>query len=314
MAREREHGFDHLRALLVLLVVAGHFLELTGEQPLYRAIYLFHIPALLFLSGRYARFSARRLLRLLLTYAVFQVLYRLFDWLVLRQPQNVWNWLFVPYWHLWYLLALAVMLALTPLLEKIPGRFRAPAFLTSVCAALLWEFLPFSGYTLSFGRILSFFPFFLAGLYLKNYRPPCGKPRVAALAVLVAAAISGTVLLVRSTIPTVLFYGAMNFARSGGTLPQKAAVLALGFVWVALLFVLPWPTRSVPLWSAYGRHTLSVYLLHGFVVRLTEHFNHLPRSTAGALLFALVTTAVLGLVPTRLSANCSFFEKSKNKD
>lgn len=314
MPREREYCFDHLRALLVLLVVFGHYLELTGAAALYRAIYVFHIPALLFLSGRYARFSVRRLLRLLLTYAVFQTLYRLFDWLVTGRPQTPAQWIFVPYWHLWYLVALAAMLALTPCMEKLPERFRIPMLLASVCVALFWGFLPFSGYYFSFGRILSFFPFYLAGLYLKSRRPPYGKRRAVFLPVLAAAAITGTLLLVRSPLPTALLYGSMNFARSGGTLPQKLAALTLGFLWVALLFTLPWPTRPIPVWSVYGRRTLSIYLLHGFLVRLVEHFGFSPRSAAGALAFALATTALLGLVPEQIFHGRSFFRKMKNFD
>ena len=142
MPLRREYRFDHMRAALLFLVVFGHFLELLpeGGRALYRTIYSFHIPALLFLSGRFAKRSGRRLWQMLFLYLVFQTLYRLFDRFVMGNPQDLTVCLLIPYWLLWYLPVLMGCLALTPLLEKIPSRFCFLPFAVSLFAALLWGF------------------------------------------------------------------------------------------------------------------------------------------------------------------------------
>lgn len=290
---------DHMRAVLVLLVVFGHFLEVppADRSGLYRALYAFHIPALMFLSGRFARVSRRRVVRLCLLYTGCQILYRLFDWLVLGNPQKPAGWLLVPYWHLWYLAVLIACLALLPLLVRIPQRYRPLAFAVSLCAAVFWGLLPVSGYWLSFGRFLSFFPFFLSGVYLKDVPPPAGKRRLAALFLLAALCAAGTFLLLRwDALPTGLLYGAENNLRLGATVWQKAYVLALAFAWVFLLFLLPWPSRPLPLWTHVGKNTLPVYLLHGFFVAAAKRWTLFSRLGVGTLWPSLILSLLLTLL------------------
>lgn len=312
---------DHLRAVLVFLVVFGHFLEASpgGCVPLYRAIYAFHIPALLFLSGRFARFSRRRVRGLLLLYAVCQLLYRLLDWLVLGAPQEAASWLLVPYWHLWYLVVLAGCLALTPLLEKIPRRLRPLAVFASLLIAVLWGVIPVSGYWLSFGRLLSFFPFFLTGLYCKNLRLPAGKCRILLLLLSALLTAAGTWLLLRwDALPTGLLFGAQSFARLGASAEQKVFSLALAFCWIFFLLLLPWPSRPIPLWTGIGQATLPIYLLHGFFVLAAKNwalFAGLGLLTPlPALAASLLLTALLGRPELGRRMNVCFFPRSKGKN
>ena len=299
MPLRREYRFDHMRAALLFLVVFGHFLELLpeGGRALCRTIYSFHIPALLFLSGRFAKRSGRRLWQMLFLYLVFQTLYRLFDRFVMGNPQDLTVCLLIPYWLLWYLPVLMGCLALTPLLEKIPSRFRFLPFAASLFAALLWGFLPVSGYWFSFGRFLSFFPFFLAGLYLKRLPLPSGRLRLILLsAALLAAALGTRYLFFHPELPTGLLYGSMNFAALNATLRQKALVFLLAAVWVVLLLLLPWPNRRLPLWSALGKNTLPIFLLHGFFVKLAAKFHIFSFSKYGNLLLALILSLLLLLL------------------
>lgn len=54
----RNDRMDNLRCLLIFLVVLGHFLGLIpGAGGLYRIIYLFHMPAFLFLTGYFTHFN-----------------------------------------------------------------------------------------------------------------------------------------------------------------------------------------------------------------------------------------------------------------
>lgn len=55
MNKERDYFFDNLKAVLIFLVVLGHFLlPIRGDNPLVvvkRLIYVFHMPLFVFISG-----------------------------------------------------------------------------------------------------------------------------------------------------------------------------------------------------------------------------------------------------------------------
>lgn len=69
MIQERKYKFDNLRFILMFLVVFGHFLALQDEYSLYRFIYSFHMPAFIFISGYFAKYSRRRILEVFLMLA-----------------------------------------------------------------------------------------------------------------------------------------------------------------------------------------------------------------------------------------------------
>lgn len=110
--------------------VFGHLQNLfsgTVSEAIYRTIYIFHMPAFIFVTGRFAKFSPRKILtRQLLPYGVFQVLYITGDHLIRGDP---WELQFTtPRWLLWYLLASAFWHLLLPLLEtERPARMAAAA-------------------------------------------------------------------------------------------------------------------------------------------------------------------------------------------
>lgn len=83
-AASRDYGMDNLRCLLMMCVVLGHLLEICPSSPgsefLYRILYVFHMPAFVFLTGYFARYDPRRIVSgWVIPYAVFQTLYLLFS-------------------------------------------------------------------------------------------------------------------------------------------------------------------------------------------------------------------------------------------
>ena len=288
----RSYRLDHLRALLLLLVVFGHFLELMPETcgSVYRVIYAFHVPALLFLSSHFAKFSLRRVLRLLCIYGVFQILYRLFAGLLLQEPQSLSLLLLRPYWLLWYLPVLVYCLLLLPLLQRLPARFRPLLFAASVAVSLLWGYLPVSGYALSFGRFFTFLPYFVAGVYLPQLPTPQRKYRLPALAVV---CILSAYLLLHPELTGEMLYGAYNYAALGYGVVEKLLFFLTACAWIALLLQLPLPDRPLPLLTDIGQNTLPVYLLHGFVVRLVGQYCRLSLPAWGCFLTALGLSALL---------------------
>lgn len=84
MNKERDYFFDNLKAVLIFLVVLGHFLlPIRGDNPLVvvkRLIYVFHMPLFVFISGYFAKkiykngqYNFKKILYLLKAYVVFVV-------------------------------------------------------------------------------------------------------------------------------------------------------------------------------------------------------------------------------------------------
>jgi len=61
MEKERDYLFDNIKGLLILLVVFGHMIESfafkksTSINVMYYAIYTFHMPIFIFISGYFSK-------------------------------------------------------------------------------------------------------------------------------------------------------------------------------------------------------------------------------------------------------------------
>ncbi|MFR5117113.1 MAG: acyltransferase family protein, partial [Eubacterium sp.] len=84
MNKERDYFFDNLKAVLIFLVVLGHFLlPIHGESVLVvvkRLIYVFHMPLFVFVSGYFAKkiykngqYNFKKILYLIKAYIMFVV-------------------------------------------------------------------------------------------------------------------------------------------------------------------------------------------------------------------------------------------------
>jgi fucose 4-O-acetylase-like acetyltransferase len=271
---ERFPALDHARFVLIALVVAGHLLEqLVDSGPaaaaLYRWIYLFHMPAFVLVSGALskANLTHRRALALvtglLLPYLVFQTLYPAWDaWLF--QTGDWSQGYLTPYWLLWYLPSLACWRLLLPLFARL--RFALPL---AVAIALAAGLAPWIDYPLSLSRTLVFFPLFLLG-YLMGARclQHLGRARVrrmAAAIILLGAAVGAWVL--RDLDPEWLYasvgYGTLNVAPLPGAAIRLALLTASAACAASVLALVPRHTRH----AGVGRRSLTVYLVHGFLVR-----------------------------------------------
>lgn len=305
-ASRRDARFDNLKGILIFLVVFGHLLELVSGPAaawLYRLIYSFHMPAFVFCSGWFARFDTGRFLRqLLYPYLVYQTLYLCFDRLVLHKEAPLQY--TTPCWLLWYLFSLMLWTLLLPLLDG--ARHPAAALLACLAAALAAGFDPAVGYSMSLSRTLVLLPFFAAGHLaagggLAALLPPLPRRRLlAALAGWIALA--GSLLwLRRGAVRSVWFYASRSYQGAHYDPALRLLLLATGAAWIALLLLLL-PASPLPFAAALGRHTLPVFLLHGFFVRwLGAHRPGLP-PLAGIALAAGLALALCALLGNRFTA------------
>ncbi len=259
--RARNPHADNARFVLIALVVIGHGMgQLREHSPLLKAayhfIYLFHIPAFVYLSGSLSRtdFGVRQGLRwlstLILPLLAFQAIYQGWNAWLLQQPFSYH--VTVPYWLLWYLASLACWRLLLPPMLAL-GR----PLLVACAIAILAGYAGDIGYPFSLSRTLVFLPFFIAGHRFGLDLP--GSRRTAAAALLLLAALAW---LIRNIDPVWLYGSAAYPGPWGG--PLRAGLLlasSLG-VWAVLRLA---PRKPGP-FTAMGRHSLAVYLTHGLLI------------------------------------------------
>lgn len=298
----RNYRMDNIRCILIFLVVFGHMLAwIPGTDSLYRIIYLFHMPAFLFLTGYFSRFRFSKILtQLVYPYALFQVLYLLFDTLVFRDaPLHELVLQFTtPYWILWYLLATTFYRLLIPLLDKVPPLLRPAIFAGSIGLALMCGFVPEFGYYLSAGRFFAFLPYFLAGYYLSRsswFPKWLDKPLHSAAKWPLALLGTGIALwscLREKQFSARMLYGSFPYEKAHFGPDDRILLILFAFGWILALLTLI-PDKRIPGISAVGGSTLPIYLLHGFVVRLMAKYHVFCFSYPVNLLIALTAAAAI---------------------
>lgn len=302
--------FDNLKGVLIILVVLGHFLSgatSEGILPAWRLfdfIYLFHMPLFIFASGLFCKsvYVPERGLRvgtilyyLLLCWAMYAALWFPQAAFGVAEPFNL---LTVDSSMPWYLMALAVYCALTPVFYELrPPYAIGIAFAISVLCGLVE-----AGNVFSVSRVITFLPFFLIGYYLEprailDFVNGFGErllvPRVFAIIMLLAIFLAFRMLDIDELRASqMIFTGRDSYATVfpltgdqgdiSGCAIRLAGFAGTAVIGVCLLLIVP--QREVALLSRSGRHTLQVYIFHAFV--------------SYALAFAGVVPALYELVPS----------------
>jgi len=275
--------WDNARFLAITLVVLGHALTKTAAATessyiLYTAIYLFHIPLFVFLSGYFSSADAPTLKRvqgvvvdLLVPYLIFETVWSLIQ--SINAGAVVFNPL-RPSWTLWFLLSLAAWRILLPYLAVIPAPLITSTFIA--VASGYWSV----DQTLSLSRTLAFLPFFVLGWkarglglgdwWLAQSRKATLLWRGAALSILlgVLVAIALNAGRLRSVGFRKLLTADMSYATAGfeqwfsGGL--RFGVFIIATLMMAAFIIL---TPQATTWfTALGGATLTIYLLHSFVL------------------------------------------------
>ena len=290
--------WDNARFILILLVVIGHTittvrLDSALGYALYAGIYLFHMPAMIALSGLFAKPEAtpkavRSSIQLLVVWLIWEVIWALIHYFVGGRPLPG-SWLVVPAWTLWFLVSLATMRILLPYI----ARLRHP-LVFSIAVALAAGLSPAIGVEFSASRTLCFLPFFVAAWLAQDhgwfsgdwFTMPARAARASAWALLalvaaVFAAIPGLRELWRIDIWLTwrddyarLFerapigdWAATEWWASalGGMGVRAGLLLVAAAMTLALLLIVPRRRSFITTW---GTRTLFVYLLHGPIIQL----------------------------------------------
>ncbi len=292
---------------------------------IYAYIYLFHMPAMILLSGLFSRTEVtpkaiRSTLQLIVTWLVWEGIWALIHFTVEdRTPGS--GFLVSPAWTLWFLVTLATMRILFPYI----ARLRHP-LLFSIVVALVAGLLPSVGSDFSASRTLVFLPFFVTGWLIRDrgwldgkwFMLPYRGVKFAAWGLFGAAALAFVLLPSLRDIWRIDkwltwrddYDWKFRNASLGDWLPRSWSGVAAGGIGVtaaliliaaamtlALLIIAPRRESRMTVW---GSRTLYVYLLHGPIIwtlRMTGFIDWVDSfGTIGLIgleAFAVVLTMLL---------------------
>lgn len=299
----RDYRFDNIKVLLIFLVVFGHLLELIADKTfsheLYLLIYSFHMPAFVFVSGYFARWSPKKILtRLAWVYVLFQVVYILFDNALFGNSAPIQ--FFTPYWLMWYMLVMVYCYCLIPFIDTSSTPKRLVVLGLAVAVSLLAGFDDNVGRFMSLSRFFTFLPYFIAGYYMgksgnslaKLEERLGSKKPLTVLAALAAVIVAAMFVVSCDAITPNVLYGASSYCAADYGPLLKGALMLVAVAFIALL-LLAMPNRRVPFVTAVGAGTLSIYILHGFIVRALSLTGIFCLGEVGNLVLALLMSVAL---------------------
>lgn len=304
---KRAFYIDNIKAILIFLVVLGHFYETVdfqGRTGIYCLIYSFHMPTFIFLSGLcFKKANNNKFFKnLVYPYVVFQVLYTIFN--ALEAGKGIKFQFSTPNWILWYILAMCLWHGVSNVIN-ITEKNALPILAVSIIVALLVGFdKTVAGY-FALSRTIAFFPFFFAGVCIKTLyydkfegivlSPPKMLKIIACVAVSVCVAV---LFIFRWDLKNRWFYQSTPYKQPYEVFIRAAIlVCAVSFIIFLLVFI---PKKKVPFLSYIGQNTMPIFLMHGFVVRFLLHRDYLiniPLPIVTIPILSLLVVCIFALPP-----------------
>ena len=279
--RGREYYFDNAKFILILLVVVAHAISpLKTNDPeiktFWTFINAFHMPALIFISGYFAKgyiredgtVKTKRLVNYIVYYLAAQIAVSLFEMFVLGD-RGICKSLFNPRTSLWYLMCLIWWFVLLPYVDKLKPVY---VLVGSVLLALIIGYDSSVNNYLSFCRVVNHFPIFMLGYYFKKDWLYKYRTKMVQIVSVVVLALIGVVMYLNiERIPTRIITSNYNYKNSDIDFLAKYhmefmarfSYYILAIVMVAAFMLLV--PRGKTFYTKLGARTLQVYILHRFL-------------------------------------------------
>ena len=178
-----------------------------------------------------------------------------------------------PKFTLWYLLALFAWRLITPYFKKIPHYM-----IVAVVAGLFIGCSSIKANYLSIGRIVYFYPFFLAGTNFQRETITKLRERISQRTAAIASIILFSCVLIFPVCfdySSKIFYGRYHYDTLGQGdaegLLCRLACYAISFALTYLLLILI--TEKQTFYSYIGTRTMAVYLFHGLLCASIKHLS-----------------------------------------
>lgn len=292
--KKRNCFFDNVKGIAIILVFFTHLLELLPpEDPVVYLTFLFYsflMCLFAFCSGYFSVHLTPRkaLANLLYPYLIWQTLYYFFMIILLNTDYlnvSYLNYTF-PIWLTWYLLSSFLWFLILPLFRAQTPRGALWSLAAAILAGLAVGFDKSVHRYLSLSRTLVYFPFYLAGYYLRTQKAallrvrdrlnaalrrrfPGDRPDRTFLPALIAAATVCALAcftLVWRKLDGNWFLSADGYEGGFRHFLFRICNYFLAAV-LSLFLMLLTPHRRTFL-SRVGQNSMAVYLLHGLLVRL----------------------------------------------
>ena len=330
MESKRIYLFDNLKFLLILLVVAGHFIDygtLCAHDECFRSlfvfIYSFHMPLFVFVSGLF--YKAENVGRKVLSYlAIWCALTSMFAIKNIISFGKIGLSIFAVSGTPWFMFAMAAFIGLSYVFRKVKKTLLLIVSVTIAC---------FAGYSVHIGdyfalsRIIVFYPFFVAGTMVDKLKLESivkKKPLMVTGAVVLALWLilclnfAGDIYMLRP-----VFTGRNPFpllpewmAPYGGLYRLLCYALSSLFSFAVICIC---SVRRIPCITALGAKTLQIYFWHApilyFILIIPAVQNMIEANTYsrwGFLLLSIPFTFILALKPFEFPA-VTIFKHSKIK-
>ena len=315
---QRDMRLDNVRGILIMIVVIGHFLlPLTRTRfvtGLIYAIYIFHMPCFIMVSGYFAKsvyrnghFRWGKIVQLLWLYFVYKSVVNITEGLIAGHIP-----LLPDYFHEsgapWYLMSLATYYMTIPVFDRFK-RDPLHGFLTvavMMLAVSFGKYVIHVGDLFSFDRTFTLLPFFYIGYYgsqglLDRFLlSPLRRPTdILALFFWVAAFFGTYDFFMKYHL---VVYGA-DYTRY---LPEMHGYLwALNLLWYFIASIVSMGligmtlNRRMAVFTDLGRHTLQIYFLHRPIRDLMQYFGFYEMVDANHkthVIFVVALSALLTII------------------
>lgn len=284
--KERNFLFDNAKAILITLVVVGHFADYYTPisdhmKILFFFIYLFHMPLFIFISGVFSksaingdRVKIERILSFLILYVGLKLSFYFIQRFVFLNEQAEFR-LFIEGGLPWFMFAMAAWVALTYLLRNIKARY---LLIFSIALALYVGFDKNVADMFVASRVIVYFPYFLMGYYL-NAAQIANFVKTKWVMIGSWMMVVGTAVFVYLNIDRIYQYrflltGRNSYAHMENEFNAMLLRLFLyAFVVILSTSLLAITPKSKTFFSYIGSRTLQIYFLHHLILSIYMHFE-----------------------------------------
>ncbi len=271
--KNRNYFYDNLKFILIVFFVFAQLLEpLVNDNKLannlWYYIQLFNIPLIIYISGFYCRNiivkrSYYKIFNMFLLYLIFIILIFISKTLIYGESSlDIFNVSSIA----WYLLAIPILCLIAILTEKIKFTY---IFIISILLSLIIGFDQNINDFLSFSRIITFFPFFLMGLYVdKNKIIKLFNYKISKVISVSTILISLVLIFYYSnifnyTMPLLLgnssYYELSNFLLYLGPFLKLGIYILSSIICYSILVLIP---DKEYVFSIIGTRILGIYIFH----------------------------------------------------
>lgn len=306
--QERDALFDNARAILIFLVVFGHLIadrlgEAAWMRDLYYVFYMFHMPAFVFITGYFSKNTekgrAGAVRSFLIPYLVFNTLFALLNYTfagqlaVFPHKYNITK----PQWGMWFFLACFIWKVLAPEFKQL--RFAVPA---AFLAGLILPVFPGFNTTFTLGRVVGFLVFFVAGLKCPaDWTQKIRKVPKWISGLLFVSLSCVSIWMSRSgwmSKETLYLRSTYDAGEKWEQMMMRLVLYLLAVLLTAAFLNLV--TRRRCFLTGIGQNTLTVYVLHLFIVHMIKKFEILEGHPLVYLPVALAMAAGLTWLLSRI--------------